>query len=147
MAKIAEPARKPEAKGNPLVAKFREFISYKTRVDEFTKKQNEIKTELNEYVEEHGEVDDKGHLWVTLPEEVDGYVSMQRQRRVSQSLDIDTAIVLLTKKGLSQQCIKSIPTIDEDEVMACLYDGKLTEAEVDAMYPKKITWAFIPSKG
>ena len=41
MAKIAEPARKPEAKGNPLVAKFREFISYKTRVDEFTKKKSE----------------------------------------------------------------------------------------------------------
>jgi len=142
---VKEPTRKPTLE-NPLVAKFREFISYKRRIDDLTKSQNDLKSELNEYVEEHGEEDDKGHLWVTLPEEVDGYVGMQRQRRVSQSLDMDTAIVLLTKKGLAQQCIKSIPTIDEDEVMACLYDGKLTEAEVDAMYPKKITWAFIPSK-
>jgi hypothetical protein len=142
---VKEPARKITLE-NPLVAKFREFISYKRRIDDLTKSQNDLKAELNEYVEENGEEDDKGHLWVTLPEEVDGYVGMQRQRRVSQSLDLDAAIVLLTKKGLAQQCIKSIPTIDEDEVMACLYDGKLTEAEVDAMYPKKITWAFIPSK-
>jgi hypothetical protein len=142
---VKEPTRKPTLE-NPLVAKFREFISYKRRIDDLTKSQNDLKAELNEYVEENGEEDDKGHLWVTLPEEVDGYVGMQRQRRVSQSLDMDAAIVLLTKKGLAQQCIKSIPTIDEDEVMACLYDGKLTEAEVDAMYPKKITWAFIPSK-
>jgi hypothetical protein len=147
MAKIAEPTRKPEVNVNPLVAKFREFISYKKRVDEFTKKQNEIKAELNDYVEEHGEVDDKGHVWVTLPEEVDGYVSMQRQRRVSQSLDIDTAILTLTKRGLADRCIRSVPTVDEDEIMSCLYEGKLTETEVDAMFPKKITWAFIPSKG
>lgn len=142
---VKEPTRKPTLE-NPLVAKFREFISYKRRIDDLTKSQNDLKAELNEYVEENGEEDDKGHLWVTLPEEVDGYVGMQRQRRVSQSLDMDAAIILLTKKGLAQQCIKSIPTIDEDEVMACLYDGKLTESEVDAMYPKKITWAFIPSK-
>ena len=147
MAKIAEPTRKPEVNVNPLVAKFREFISYKSRVDEFTKKQNEIKAELNEYVEENGEVDDKGHVWVTLPEEVEGYVSMQRQRRVSQSLDMDTAILTLTKRGLADRCIRSVPTVDEDEIMACLYEGKLTETEVDAMFPKKITWAFIPSKG
>lgn len=147
MAKIAEPARKPSASGNPLVAKFREFISYKKRIDDLTKVQNELKAELNSYVEEHGEPDDKGHVWVNLPEEVDGYTAMQRQRRVSQSLDMDTAILTLTKRGLADRCIRSVPTVDEDEIMSCLYEGKLTEEEVDAMFPKKITWAFIPSKG
>ena len=72
---------------------------------------------------------------------------MQRQRRVSQSLDMDTAILTLTKRGLADRCIRSVPTVDEDEIMSCLYEGKLTEEEVDAMFPKKITWAFIPSKG
>lgn len=73
-------------------------------------------------------------------------VSLKRERRVSQSLDMDAAIVILTQKGLAERCIKPVPTIAEDEVMAALYEGKLTEEDVDTMFPKKVTWAFITSK-
>jgi hypothetical protein len=38
------------------------------------------------------------------------------------------------------------PVLNEDQVMACLYEGLLTEEDVDSMFPKKIIWAFIPSK-
>ena len=141
---ISTPPRQPNQ--NPVISKFREFIGYKKQIDQLTKYQNDIKAELNEYVQEHGEEDDKGHLWVTLPEDVDGYSGMQRQRRVSQSLDMDAAIVILSKKGLAERCIRSIPTVDEDEVMSALYNGELTEADVDEMFPKKITWAFVPNK-
>jgi hypothetical protein len=141
---ISTPPRQPNQ--NPVISKFREFIGYKKQIDQLTKYQNDIKAELNDYVQENGEEDDKGHLWVYLPEDVDGYSGMQRQRRVSQSLDMDAAIVILSKKGLAERCIKSIPTVDEDEVMSALYNGDLTEADVDEMFPKKITWAFVPSK-
>lgn len=145
MPKVAKPAREI-SKENPLVTKFRNFISYKTRIDSLTKEQNKLKEELNEYIIEHGQEDDRGHIRVELPEEIDGYNSIQRQRRVSQGLDMDAAILILTKKGLADRCIKAVPTIAEDEVMAALYEGKLTEKDIDTMFPKKITWAFIPTK-
>lgn len=145
MPKVAKPAREISNE-NPLLTKVRNFISYKTRIESLTKEQNKLKEELTEFVMENGQEDDRGHFRVDLPEEVDGYTAIQRQRRVSQGLDMDAAILILTKKGLADRCIKPIPTIAEDEVMAALYEGKLTEQDIDTMFPKKITWAFIPVK-
>ncbi len=31
--------------------------------------------------------------------------------------------------------------------MAAHYEGLISEAEIDAMFPKKITYAFVPVKG
>lgn len=146
MPKVAKPSR-DISPVDPLIQKFRDFISFKTKIDSLTKEQNKLKEELSEYVIENGQEDDRGHIRVELPEEVEGYTSIQRQRRVSMGLDMDAAILILTKKGLGERCIKSVPTIAEDEVMAALYEGKLTEEDIDAMFPKKITWAFLPTKG
>jgi hypothetical protein len=39
-----------------------------------------------------------------------------------------------------------VPMLDEAEVMACLYEGLLTEEEIDEMFPKKVSYAFLTSK-
>lgn len=145
MPKIAKPPRVVPVV-DPLIQKFRDFISFKTRIDSLTKEQNALKEELNQYVIENGVEDDRGHINFELPEEVEGFRRLQRQRKVSLGLDIDAAILILTKKGLADRCIKSIPTVAEDEVMAALYEGKLTEEDIDTMFPKRVTWAFIPKK-
>ena len=145
MPKIAKPPRVVPVV-DPLIQKFRDFISFKTRIDSLTKEQNVLKEELNQYVIENGVEDDRGHINFELPEEVEGFRRLQRQRKVSLGLDIDAAILILTKKGLADRCIKSIPTVAEDEVMAALYEGKLTEEDIDTMFPKRVTWAFIPKK-
>ncbi len=145
MPKIAKPPRVVPVV-DPLIQKFRDFISFKTRIDSLTKEQNSLKEELNQYVIENGVEDDRGHINFELPEEVEGFRRLQRQRKVSLGLDIDAAILILTKKGLADRCIKSIPTVAEDEVMAALYEGKLTEEDIDTMFPKRVTWAFIPKK-
>ena len=126
-------------------ADFRAFVKLKNQIDDLTKMQNEIKSRLVEVLEKYGDVDDKGHVWYDVPD-VDGYKGMQRQRRVSQKLDMDAAQDILDNIGLADRCVKMVPSLDEDEVMACLYEGLLTEDQVDTMFPKTITWAFIPVK-
>lgn len=127
------------------VADFRAFVKLKAQIDDLTKMQTEIKNRLVEVLEANGDVDDKGHVWYDI-DGVDGYSGMQRQRRVSQKLDMDAAQDILDNTGLSDRCVKMVPSLNEDEVMACLYEGLLTEEQVDAMFPKTITWAFIPVK-
>lgn len=144
MAKVATPPRKPDS--NPLMVKVREFISYKKQIDKLSKAQDEIKKDLMQTVEEIGEVDDSGHQWLHLPEEVDGYSALQRQRRVSQKLDMDAAEEILKQKGLYDKCVKMVPMIDEDAVMGALYLGDLTEEDIDQIFPKAITWAFVTKK-
>lgn len=130
----------------PHVQDFKAYIHLKKQIDDLSDLQSEIKKKLIAFVETNGETDDKGHVWFDLPEEFEGYKGMQRQRRVSQKLDMDAAQEILDKLGLSDRCVKMVPSLDEDEVMACLYEGLLTEDEIDQMFPKTITWAFVPVK-
>lgn len=144
MPKVIE--RNLPNEGNPIVSKVRKYVTLRSRIEDLTKEQSSLKTELSALVDDQGTPDEKGHLWYSLPEEVDGYTSLQRQRRVTQKLDEDEARRTLSAKGLFDRCYKMVPVLDESEVMACLYEGSLTEEEIDAMFPKSVSYAFIPSK-
>ena len=143
MPNIIPPDKKPVSS---VLSKVQHFITIKRQLEDLTKEQTELKTFLSNLVDAEGEPDDKGHLWYSLEQEVDGYRSLQRQRKVSQSLDMQEATRILIEKGLDSRCFVMQPVLDEDAVMSCLYEGLLTEEDVDTMFPKKITWAFIPSK-
>lgn len=129
-----------------LVSKVRAFVNLRARIEDLTKEQSAIKAELTELVDTQGTPDEKGHLWISLPEEVDGYTSLQRQRKVSQSLDEEVANSILEEKGLAERCYRMVPVLDESEVMACLYENLLSEEDIDRMFPKKVSWAFLTSK-
>jgi hypothetical protein len=129
-----------------FMPKVSEFITLRSRIDDMSKQRDSIKADLSELVDTVGEPDEKGNLWLRLPHEVDGFTSLQRQRKVSQSLDEDTAVELLKEKGLYDRCYAMLPVLKEDEVMACLYEGLITEEEVDKMFPKKVSYAFLTSR-
>lgn len=143
MPNIIPPDKKPV---DSILAKVQHFINLKRRIEDLTKEQTEVKSFLSDLVDSQGVPDDKGHLWYPLEQEVDGYRSLQRQRKVSQSLDMSQATKILTEKNLYSRCFEMQPVLNEDEVMSCLYEGLLTEDEIDTMFPKKVVWAFIPSK-
>lgn len=140
---IEEPSRTPE---EGITAKVRKFISIKNQLADLSKEESALKKELSELVDSTGDVDDKGHKWIYLPVEVEGYKALQRQRRVSQSIDSETVARILSEKKLKDRCYKLVPVLDENEILTCMYEKLLTEEEVDSMYPKSITWAFVPSK-
>jgi len=127
---------------NPLLAKVADYVTIKRNIDDMSKQQNRIKSELSELVDTDGEPDEKGHLIYELPEKVSGVTALKRQRRVSQSLNESIAEDILKKKDIYNRCYKMVPVLDESEVMACLYDGLLTEEEIDEMFPKTVSYAF-----
>ena len=93
-----------------------------------------------------GETDDKGNIIVELPEEVNGFGAVVKQRRVSRKIDELVADEIITEKGMEEQLYKTIRVVDEDALMAALYNDELTEAEIDLMYPQKIVWALVMNK-
>ena len=140
---VENPTRVPET---GMISKVRKFLTLKRQIDDLSKEHSLIKTELSELVDTQGEVDDKGHKWIQLPEEIEGYKALQRQRKVSRRINEEAARKLLVEKKLSSRCYKSVPVLDEDEIMSCLYEGLLTEEEIDQIFPSTISWAFVPSK-
>ena len=94
-------------------------------------------------VEELGEVDGRGHRVLELPHEVAGVAKLTQQRRVSKTLDMDAAEKILEDKGLLDECVEYVPVINEEAVMAAFYKKQLTEEDIDAMFPAKVSYAFL----
>ncbi len=123
----------------------RQYLMLKDELDVITKRQNDIKQRLIEVVDAV-EADDRGHRVLTVEDDSLGDVTLTRQRRVSKSLNMEVAEDILTKKGIRDTCIKMVPTIDEGAIMAAFYENYLTEEDIDAMFPSKISYAFLLDK-
>lgn len=142
MAKVSSTARQPEPM-DVVEAQVREYKYLKEQIDLLSKRQKQIRDELMLLVENTGYEDDQGHLWVEFDAEIDGVGALQRQRRVSRSLDEESAEQILTDAGVWDKCTELKRVVNEDAVMQALYEDELTEADVDGVYPPKITWALV----
>jgi hypothetical protein len=145
MARIKE--EEPRAASiDDLEAQAKQYIFFKKQVEYFESELKLLKEKIFEVVDTKGEVDGNGNIFVELPNEIDGVTMLQKQKRVSRKIDPQMADNLIVSKGLETELYKTIQIIDEDALMAALYEGKLTEEEVDLMYPQKIVWALILNK-
>jgi hypothetical protein len=145
MAKVK--AEKPRtADETNLVNQTKQYSFIKAQLEYLEKQQKELREKLFSVLDVEGETDDKGNVVIELPEEVDGYVSVVKQKRVSRKVDELVADEIITAKGMEDTLYKTIRVVDEDALMAALYNDELTEDEIDQMYPQKITWALILSK-
>ena len=131
---------------DPLIKDAREYSFLKQQIDFLEKQQKEVRERLFSTLDEMGEVDDKGNIIIELPEEVNGFGAVVKQRRVSRKIDELVADEIITEKGMEDQLYKTIRVVDEDALMAALYNDELTEAEIDLMYPQKIVWALVMNK-
>lgn len=122
-----------------LTNEAKQYLALKEQIKFLSDRQSEIKKRLNEAVQELGEVDGRGHITLELDEDI----KITNQRRVSKSLNMETADKLLEERGIKEDCIIMIPTVSEDAIMAAFYKGQLSEEDIDAMFPAKVSYAFV----
>ena len=145
MAKVAqEEPRIAEADGFEAQAK--EYIFTKKQSDFFEKKMKELKEKLFSFIDEDGETDASGNLFIQFPSPIEGVVALQKQRRVSRKIDELVAERIIEEKGMEDTLYKMVRVVDEDALMAALYADELTEAEIDEMFPEKVIYALILNK-
>ena len=145
MAKVS-PAENRNTDETDLIARTKKYAFLKSQLDYLEKEQKALRAELFEVLDGEGEVDDKGNIIVQLPEEVDGFSSIVKQRRVTRKVDELKAEEIITAHGLEDTLYKTIRVVDEDALMAALYSEELTEAEIDEMYPQNVVWALVLKK-
>lgn len=144
MARVKD--AEPRNSGDDFSAKARNYIFVKKQVEFFEEQLKSLKTEIFEYADNNGELDSNGNIFVELPDEIEGVRTIQKQRRVTRKIEEGVADQMISDKGLEDELYKTIRVVDEDALMAALYEGKLTEAEIDEMYPQKIVWALVLNK-
>jgi hypothetical protein len=129
-----------------VLSQAQQYAFFKKQVEYFQEQMKSIREELFTHIEENGETDDKGNIIFELPQEIEGFTSITKQRRVTRKIDEDIAFDIIDEKGLRDKLIKVVEVIDEDALMAALYSDELTEEEIDEMYPQNVVWALVMNK-
>ena len=146
MARV-KPVENRSAEDNTLISKAKKYIFLKNQLEFIESEQKGIRTDLFSEIEAAGEEDSKGNVVLELPEEIDGYASVTKQCRVTRNkIDETAAERIITEKGLEDKLYKTVRIVDQDALMAALYNEELTEEEVDEMFPKKVVWALVFNK-
>lgn len=127
-----------------ISAAVREFSTIDAQVKGFSKRTTELKSRLKSIVELEGEPDEKGNLLLPLPQQCGDIVTLQLQRKVSNPINSEVAEGILKEAGMWDECVEMIPVLDEAKVMAAYYEDKLTESQVDEMFPVVESFAFVP---
>jgi hypothetical protein len=124
----------------------REYARLKATMDMLESRQKELREKLFSALDEQGFEDDKGNVVIELPNEIEGVVRLEKQRRVSRKVDELAAEEIIAEKNLEEDLYTTVRIVNQDAIMAALYEGKLSEDEVDRMYPPTVTWALRTAK-
>ena len=124
----------------------KQYVSLKDEVTSIEARVTTLKKRIISAVEELGEPNEKGSIVLPLNDHTSGTANVVKQRRVSKAFDEDKANNLLQEKGLFETVTKTITVLDQDAVMAAYYDGKLTDEDIELMFPEKVTWALVLEK-
>lgn len=127
---------------NDLSSQVAEYVKIKASMDVLEARQKELREKLFEQIDLLGEPDTDGNIQLVLDEPIDGVARLEKQRRVKRVLDEETATSLLTELGIYDDVFELKPVLNEDALMAAYYEDKITEEQLDSIFPPKITWAF-----
>ena len=136
----------PENNLDPIRREVQQYVTLKDEADAINERVTTIKKRLTSYVEDLGEENEKGSLVLSIEDDRTGTRSIVKQRRVSKQFDENKANEILQQKALFDSCTKTITVLDQDAVMAAYYEGKLTDSDIDTMFPEKVIWALVLEK-
>ena len=131
---------------NSLEAKVTEYVRSKALAKTLETRLKELNKELQETVALDGYEDNDGNMVLDLPFVADGFSRLEKQRRAKRVLDTDAADALISELGLENEVYEMVRTINEDALMAAYYENKITEEQLDSMFPTTVTWAFWTKK-
>jgi hypothetical protein len=131
---------------NDLTSQVTEYLKVKEVLASMEIRQKELREKIFSQIETSGEEDSNGNLFLSLPTEVGGIRTLEKQRRVTRKIDEIVAEEIIEANNLVEELYKTIRVVDEDALMAAHYEGKISEDEIDRMYPAKIVWALMTKK-
>ena len=124
----------------------REYVRLKASMKIMDARVKELNSKLTEQIELQGEEDSEGNLFLDLPFDADGFTKLEKQRRASRKLDETIAESILADIGIEDEVYDMVKTLSEEKLMAAYYDGKITEEQLDSMFPVKVSWALWTKK-
>lgn len=125
---------------------FRQFRVAEKEEKAAAARKAEIKARFMEKLEAEGYEDEKGHRYLDLGEEVEGIEVVSRQKRVSQGVNAARAQEFLVERDLWKAATRVERVLDESKLASLVFEGKITQDELDALVDRRESYAFVPVK-
>jgi hypothetical protein len=119
----------------------REYIRAKKSIDMLDGITKKLRETLFSQIDLQGEEDLNGNVVLSLGADIEGFVGIEKQRRVSRKLNEPLAETIINAKGIGAAIYETKQVINEEALMAAYYNGDITEEELDSMFPANVTWA------
>lgn len=146
MANVIDEEPREFANPDNFESQVREYAQVRDSITMLETRKKELHGKLMSKLEADGYEDESGNIVLEFPTEIAGLKGLVKTRRISRSVDLDRAMEIIKDHELEEELIEMVPQIVEDAVMAKLYEGELTENEVDQMFPAKVSWALNTKK-
>lgn len=141
MAQVAPEEPREFANPDDLSTQVREYVRLKASIASMEARSKEIHAKLMSELDQDGEEDDKGNIQLDLDSEIEGVVRLEKQRRTKRTLDELKAEEIIEAAGIGDDVYEMKRVINEDYLMAAFYNEKITEEQLDEMFPVVVTWA------
>ncbi|MFJ1700375.1 hypothetical protein ACIOHC_35890 [Streptomyces sp. NPDC088252] len=133
---------------DPRSEKVRQWALMKAQSDTMTTRMNKLRDDIMADIVLHGDKDETGSssLRLSVPVVVGNktYEELKREARISTTLNEERALALAKAKGIENDVVAHVPTIDMDALYAAHADGRVSEEEIDSLFDTKVSYAFKP---
>lgn len=141
MANLIPEEGRPFSDPNNIDSQIREYIKLKSSMTVMEARSKELRDKIFEYLDANGEEDTSGSFGLYLDSEVDGVVRLQKTRRTKRVLDESTADAIIEQAGIADDVYETKRVISEEALMAAYYEEKISEDQLDSMFPVTVSWA------
>jgi tetrahydromethanopterin S-methyltransferase subunit A len=123
-----------------------EYIRLKASMKIMEARSKELNKLITQKIDEAGYEDSEGNWIIDLETPIDGIGRLEKQRRTSRKIDESTAETIISNAGIEEEVYEMVKTLSEEKLMAAYYDGKITEQQLDEMFPVNVSWALWTKK-
>lgn len=146
MANLIPEEPREFADPNDFNTQVTEYIRLKASIKLMETRAKELNKSLMEKIDEQGDEDADGNWILNLENPIDGFTYLEKQRRASRKLNESVAEDIIASLGIEDEVYEMVKTLSEEKLMAAYYDGKVTEDQLDSMFPVSIQWALWTKK-
>jgi len=124
-----------------LQSQVQEYVKLKASMAVMEARQKELKAKIFAHIETEGSEDTSGSVSLYLDTPIGDVQRVQKTRRAKRTLNEETAESIIEQAGIADDVYEMKRVINEGSLMSAYYEEKITEEQLDEMFPTSVIWA------
>jgi hypothetical protein len=126
---------------NDFQSQVAEYVKLKESMSFMEARQKELREKIFAAIDTDGTEETSGSVSLYLDTPIGDVQRVQKSRRATRKLNEELAEAIIESAGISDDVYEMKRIINEGALMAAFYDEKITEEQLDEMFPTKVVWA------